>query len=226
MTRLITILLLFSQLCFAQSDPEIIVTPFNTTKQVYIAVKKSEVGRYAPMIFIGSSPYGEWGVNTWLENDSVWFTYLTLIYVKPEADSIKFQAKDFSSHGGSIEGVGREAGKKGVLVENDIVGFFNTGDWIEYKNINLTGKQKIKVEYSYGLTDTTRELEIREGSITGPVIAKMSSSPTASWDAFVSKEIPITIDTTSKGSVNLFFVVKGTENASSYWGNLKSITIL
>jgi hypothetical protein len=221
MRSILIILFLLPLLCFSQSNPIITVDESATTKQVKLTVQRSELYK-PPIINIGPSPYGNEVSSLWEEGDSTYFTYITLIYVPYEPDTIVIKAKDFLDQGGTIIDVGRNAGKTGVLVESDIVGFFNTGDWLKY-NVNLTGKKKIKLRYSYGFTLTDRTLEIRKDSITGTLVASMPARPSGNWNTFIDHDIDINIDTKSTGPVNLFFIVKGPDNASAYWGNLDLI---
>lgn len=210
--------LLISTMCLAQNYPDPVITVNNTTKEVEVIVKR-EPGAKHPILTVDGfiDPCGTFFT---VKNDSQFVATFKLVYADLEPDTVKILAKDFLQTGGTVNDVGSNSANIGALVEaNGVVGFYNVGDWLKY-SVNLTGKKKIRFQYSYALTATDRKLEIRIGSVTGQLIAEMPAQPTGNWNTFLEKTLDISIDTSATGPVDLFFVISGPAGASNYWGNL------
>lgn len=210
--------LLISTVCLAQNYPDPVIKVNNTTKEIEVVVKR-EPGMKQPILTVDGfeDPCGTF---FYVKNDSQFVATFKLIYAVLEPDTIKVEANKFIQTGGTVNDVGANSANIGAVVEaSGVVGFFNVGDWLKY-SVNLTGKNKIRFDYSYALTATDRKLEVRIGSITGQVIAEMPAQPTGNWNTFLEKTLDISIDTSATGTVDLFFVISGPIGASNYWGNL------
>lgn len=211
-------LLLIAFAAQAQNYPDPVITVNNTTKEVTVTVKR-EAGMKEPILTLDGfeDPCGTF---FYVKNDSQFVASFKLIYATLEPDTIKIEANKFLQTGGTVNDVGANSANIGAVVETSgVVGFYNVGDWLKY-SVNLTGKSKIRFDYSYALTATDRKLEVRLGSVTGQVISEMPAQPTGNWNTFLEKTLDINLDTTAIGPIDLFFVISGPAGASNYWGNL------
>lgn len=80
---------------------------------------------------------------------------------------------------------------QGVQMENDVVGFIEPGDWMQYEEVNLTGAKSLKFRYSLGAAAADRKMQLRTGSITGTVIAEWAQKYTGDWNNFSEDVIQV-----------------------------------
>jgi cytochrome c len=85
------------------------------------------------------------------------------------------------------------------------VGFIENGDWIKFDPVNLAGVTSIGYRVSSGGAGGT--IEVRTGSITGPLVQTVPVANTGGWDTYADiAPIPVT---DPGGTGPLFLVFKG-----------------
>lgn len=96
------------------------------------------------------------------------------------------------------------------------IGGTQNGSWVKYAAVNLTGKKTITVRQSS--VNDGRIMEIRTGSLTGPVIANYAGKNTGSWSAFEEVTIPIV---PTEGTHDLYFIFRAHAVLDMDWFELR-----
>ncbi|WP_103654423.1 carbohydrate-binding protein [Agarilytica rhodophyticola] len=109
--------------------------------------------------------------------------------------SKRIQAEDFDAQSG-IQNV---LGKK--------VGYVNNGDWIRFNGLSIAQASSFSVNVATPTQGGT--IEIRSGSLQGPLLGSVDVSNTFGWDKFVSLQTNVASVYTS---TDIFFVFKGSGN--------------
>ncbi|WP_091291950.1 ThuA domain-containing protein [Amycolatopsis xylanica] len=86
------------------------------------------------------------------------------------------------------------------------VGYIEPGDWIKFDPVNLAGLRGIGYRVSSAGAGGT--IEVHSGSVTGPLVHRVTVSNTGGWDTYV--DIPATSITDPGGTGALYFVFQGT----------------
>jgi len=92
----------------------------------------------------------------------------------------------------------------GVKIEGQHVGFFDAGDWIEYRDVDFgTASRSLLLKVASDFSGGVAEVKI--DSLDGPPIATITMSATGGWFHFKEVHIPIV---NISGSHNVYFVGK------------------
>jgi hypothetical protein len=116
----------------------------------------------------------------------------------------RYSAK--SSEGSSIDFIdttNRFLGWKAVLDK--------PGAWVQYNSVDF-GKQSPKVLSVKALSKSGGVIEIRTGSVTGPLIRAVAISPGSEW-----KMVKATVSKSVKGIQNIFVILKGSNEVAVDW---------
>lgn len=88
------------------------------------------------------------------------------------------------------------------------VGYINGGDWLLFRNIDLTGQKiinaRIATKYNGGY------IEVRKGAVTGELLATVPVANTGGWQNWISSSVEL--DVTAEGKHDIYFVFKGTRS--------------
>ena len=109
--------------------------------------------------------------------------------------SKRIQAEDFDAQSG-IQNV---LGKK--------VGYVNNGDWIRFNGLSIAQASSFSVSVATPTQGGT--IEIRSGSLQGPLLGRVDVSNTFGWDKFVSLQTNVASVYTS---TDIFLVFIGSGN--------------
>src|SRR5690606_10901631 len=79
--------------------------------------------------------------------------------------------------------------QQGVQIEGNVVGFIEPGDWIQYK-VQTNKGQSLRFRYSLQSLASGRTMQVRSGSVDGPIIAEWTQQQTGNWNTFEEAVIP------------------------------------
>jgi len=85
------------------------------------------------------------------------------------------------------------------------IGSLQSGDWVAYSGINLTGMKSINFRVASAGSGTMR---IRLGSSTGTIIGTFKIASTGGWQNWITSNVPIS---PTIGTQNLYFTLEGDE---------------
>ena len=85
------------------------------------------------------------------------------------------------------------------------VGFTDNGDWISFEPYALGNATKVTARVSSGGPGGT--IEVRTGSVTGPLLGTMTVANTGGWETFL--DVTANLSNAPAGSSTLYFVFKG-----------------
>lgn len=106
--------------------------------------------------------------------------------------------------------------QQGVEVTGQVVGSIDRSDWMKWR-INLT-RVATSLVYRYAMSDNLfGGVEIRIGSINGPLVGSAVLKPTGGWGNFFDVTIPVSI---APGPTDLFFTFKNSARDAGAGGNL------
>ncbi|SDH86351.1 PKD domain-containing protein [Actinokineospora alba] len=88
------------------------------------------------------------------------------------------------------------------------IGDISNNDWISFKPVNFTGINQVSLRVSS--PSGGGSVELRAGSVTGPLVASVPVPSTGGWDNYVS--LPAVNITRPAGSTELFVVFKTPSN--------------
>jgi glucose/arabinose dehydrogenase len=111
------------------------------------------------------------------------------------------QAEYFSGSSGIriVSQAGAESGRR--------IGDISDGDWISFKPVNFTGINQVRLRASSPTGGGW--VELRAGSTTGPLVAKVDIPSTGGWDNYVL--LPAVDITRPAGTTELFMVFRGSQ---------------
>ncbi|MFZ5894841.1 MAG: cellulase family glycosylhydrolase [Myxococcota bacterium] len=142
--------------------------------------------------------------------DNVWQGDGRSVYIEAECA----HGADVGDCNGCISG-----SQLGTMLENadTTTGFFDGGDYLMYRSIDLTGLNTLRMRYA---TQNTGEVRISIDAVDGTKIASWPPEPTGGWTNFTDTTVPIQPVTgthdlylvgvgTTEGIVNLDYLIAG-----------------
>lgn len=94
------------------------------------------------------------------------------------------------------------------------IGFVHDGDWISFSGIDISGT--VAVEVVASSQTNGGNIEVRQGGITGTLLATIPVSGTGSWETYQT----FSANLTGSGAVDVFFVFRG---ATGYLYNIDKL---
>jgi len=118
----------------------------------------------------------------------------------------------------------------GIRLETSIeggehIGYIDSGDWVSYNNINLTGVNTVDVRMSSAKNGNNNFIEIRSGSIDGPIIGEVPILNTGGWQSLITETVSIT-ETTGTHDIYLLFKGEAGGLANVNWFGFTNNSIL
>ncbi|WP_448320098.1 DUF1996 domain-containing protein [Streptomyces sp. CO7] len=126
---------------------------------------------------------------------------LTVSAQQAQAATVTVQAESYAAQSGVVlEATGDTGGGQNAA-------FLADGDWMRFDNVDLGAAGRLTVSARIASATGSGTVELRTGSLTGPLLAVVQTSPTGGWQNWVTRATEVTTHPT--GSQTVFAVLRG-----------------
>ncbi|MGX1267333.1 DUF1996 domain-containing protein [Streptomyces phaeoluteigriseus] len=126
---------------------------------------------------------------------------LTVSAQQARAATVTVQAESYAAQSGVVlEATGDTGGGQNAA-------FLADGDWMRFDNVDLGAAGRLTVSARIASAAGSGTVELRTGSLTGPLLAVVQTSPTGGWQNWVTRATEVATHPT--GSQTVFAVLRG-----------------
>lgn len=127
---------------------------------------------------------------------------LTVSTQRAQAATVTVQAESYAAQSGvALEATADMGGGQNAA-------FLADGDWMRFDNVDLGTAGRLTVSARIASAVGSGTVELRTGSLTGPLLAVIPVAPTGGWQNWATRETEVSSHPT--GSQTVFAVLRGT----------------